>query len=127
MSTLRMVQEGDVIDLPNASQAATVAGGLAYTGKYVGQWNEGGVAPGARGPLIVRGVIQKRVSGGLAGVAVGDKLALDTATGELVAAPVDAAWDADEADEDGLITFGRSLTVVPANGAAKAWIRIKPQ
>lgn len=127
MSNLRMVQEGDVIDLPNAALSATVAGALVYTAGYVGQWNEGGIAPGARAPLIARGVIQKRVAGGAGGIAIGDKLSLDTDTGELVKAPDGTMWDDDTVDGAGLISFGRSLTAIPANGAAKAWIRIKPQ
>lgn len=127
MSNVRMVQEGDVIDLPNAAATPTVAGALTFQNGYVGQWNEGGIAQGGRAPLIVRGVIQRRVAAPAGGIDVGEKLALNTVTGQLVPAPVDAVWDMEEADEDDLVSFGRSLTKIAANTTALAWVRIKPQ
>lgn len=126
-STLVMVQEGDVLDLTNNGETATVRGALAYTDGFVGAWNAGGVAPDKAAALVVRGVIETSINGGIGGISKGTRVSLNVETGELEVAAAGAVWDMAEPDEDNLITFGTTVTAVAAGATKKVWVSIKPQ
>lgn len=124
MQEVKQIQEGDVIDVPNPFDAPTRSGALVYVYGWVGRWNSGGFAKGQKCPLIVRGVIEKTITTTGTAIGVGDMLVLNTATGELAKGnePTD-----DDADADGLVNFGKSLTAIPANTTRKVWVRIRSQ
>lgn len=121
---VKMVQEGDVIDVPNPFDAPTVSGDLVFVYGWVGRWNEGGIPKGKDAPLIKRGVIEANVTAAGTAIKHGDKLILNTETQALT---LGTEPDEGDADADHLVNFGKALGAVPANSTRPIWVDIKPQ
>lgn len=126
---IKQVQEGNVLDLPNESEAITKNGGLFLSLGFVGMWNGGGKLPGMVGPGIVNGVIQYFLNSGASAIPLGSKLYLNKETLELELFPeVELDAEGAEIETDDYVYFGTVVKgSLKSNDYGKTWIKIKPQ
>jgi len=121
----KMIQEGDVVDVPNPGPLRTVGGAsMAVTLAaitLVGVCNEGGFEEDQLFPLIVRGHVNADVTAGAEAIEMGTALVIDQATGEVT------AGDPDEAN--GIFLFGWCMDPkgVAINSTKRTAVRLPPQ